>query len=218
MPIMDELAALNLIRFLDFYFALIFCASTWRRLGQYSSVAKLVLAGPGRWPRLLKLISEYRTILWTWSMILPALLALGIWIAQMLASRLVFPEASTPPDGLNLGKLLAHWPALLVALPLGVAMFAFDLYSLYVVGQFDRGAIEKHLDQAEYWLRSRTAHVVRVVSFGVINPRRMVAEEVEKALVEVGNMLNFTLWWITVQMGLRLAFGLTLWITWAMGT
>jgi hypothetical protein len=213
---MEDIGSLNLMRFLDFYFALIFCASTWRRLGQYSNVGKLVLAGPGRWPHLLKLLKQYRTILWTWSMILPALLALAIWIAQVLASRLVFPEASTPPDGLSLGRLLEHWPALLVAVPLGFATFAFDLYSLYVVGGFDREAVEKHLDQAEYWLRSRSAHVVRVVSFGIINPRRMVAEEVEKALVGIGDMLNFTLWWITVQMGIRLAFGLTLWITWAL--
>ncbi len=213
---MDDIGSLNLIRFLDFYFALIFCASTWRRIGQYSSVAKLILAGPGRWPRLLKLVSEYRTIFWTWSMFLPALLALGIWIAQVLASRLIFPEAGTPPEGLSLGKLLAHWPALVVAGPLGIGMVAFDLYSLYVVGQLDREAVEKHLDEAEYWLRSRTAHVVRVVSFGFINPRRMVAEEVEKALVEVGDMLNFNLWWIVIQMGLRLTFGLTLWFTWAL--
>ena len=64
-------------------------------------------------------------------------------------------------------------------------------------------------------LRSRTAHVVRVVSFGYINPRRVVAAEVEKALVEVGDMLNFTLWWVSLQIGLRIAFGMSLWLTWA---
>ena len=76
-------------------------------------------------------------------------------------------------------------------------------------------ASKGYFDEAEYWLRSKTAHVVRVVSFGYINPRRMVAEEVEKALVQVGDMLNFTLWWVIVQMGLRFAFALSLWLTWA---
>src|SRR4051794_26736516 len=93
--------SLNLIHFLDFYFGFMFLAGTLRRLGQYQSVGQLVVAGPTRWPHLLKLLSEYRTILWTWSMILPALLALGLWLAQMLASRFVFPEAGTQADSLT---------------------------------------------------------------------------------------------------------------------
>lgn len=205
--------SLNLIHFLDFYFAFMFFAGTWRRLGQYQSVAKLVVSGPGRWPNLLKLVSEYRTIFWTWSMFLPALLALGIWIVQMLASRLVFP---TVGNALTPASLLEYWPALILIIPLGLAMFGFDLYTLYVVGQLDREQLEKYFDEAEFWLRSRTAHVVRVVTFGWINPRKMVAVEVEKALVSVSEMLNFTLWWIAIQMGLRVAFGLSLWLTWAL--
>jgi hypothetical protein len=178
-------------------------------------VAQLVFAGPGRWPKLVQLVSQYRTIFWTWSMILPALLALGLWIMQMLASRFVFPQAGSPPDGLTVARLFELWPALFVVVPTGVAMLGFDVYSLYVVGQIDRPELEKQFDEAEFWLRSRTAHVVRVVTFGRINPRKLVAEEVEKALVAVGDMLNFNLWWISVQMGLRLAFALSLWLTWA---
>ncbi|MSQ93383.1 MAG: hypothetical protein EXR98_02375 [Gemmataceae bacterium] len=212
---MNSFWSLSLIHFLDFYFALMFFAGTFRRLAQYQSVAKLVLAGPKRWPHLLKLVSEYRTIFWTWSMFLPALLALGLWIAQVLASRFIFPAAGSSDDGLTVERLLEYWPALFAVLPFGIAMAGFDAFSLYVVGQIDRDVLEKYFDQAEYWLRSRTAHVVRVVSFGYINPRRMVAEEVEKALVEVGDMLNFTLWWVIVQMGLRFSFGLSLWLTWA---
>ncbi len=213
---MDRFWSLNLIHFLDFYFAFMFLASTYRRMGQYQSVAKLVVAGPGRWPKLLDLISQYRTIFWTWSMLLPALLALGVWIIQVLASRLVFPNAGNSEDALTIARLAEHWPALLVALPLGAAMFGFDIYTLYRVGQIDREQLEKYLDEAEYWLRSKTAHVVRVVTFGRINPRKMVAEEVEKALIAVGDMLNFTLWWVCLQMGLRVAFGLCLWLIWAL--
>ena len=208
--------SLNLIHFLDFYFAFMFIASTWRRLAQYHAVGKLVFAGPGRWPNLLKLVSEYRTIFWTWSMILPALLALGLWILQMLASRLIFPQAGEIAGGLTIERLVQHWPALVVVAPLGLAMFAFDAYTYYLVGKVDRELLETYFDQAEFWLRSRTAHVVRVVTFGWINPRKMVAVEVEKALVAVGDMLNFTLWWVVVQMGFRMAFGLSLWLTWAL--
>ena len=43
----------------------------------------------------------------------------------------------------------------------------------------------------------------------------MVAVEVEKALIAVSDMLNFTLWWVSVQIGLRFCFGLSLWLTWA---
>ena len=212
---MDQFWTLNLIHFLDFYFAFMFLASTLRRLGQYHSVAQLVYAGPKRWPHLIKLISQFRTIFWTWSMVLPALLALGLWIVQILTSRLVFPDAGSEEHALTVARLWDNWPALFVVMPLGLAMTGFDLFSLFWVDHFDRAELEKHFDEAEYWLRSKTAHVVRVVSFGYINPRRLVAEEVEKALVEVGDMLNFTLWWVFVQIGLRFAFALSLWLTWA---
>ncbi len=58
------------------------------------------------------------------------------------------------------------------------------------------------------------AHVVKIVTFGRINPRRKVAEEVQKALVDASNLLNTTLWWVNLQMALRFAFGLSLWIGW----
>jgi hypothetical protein len=212
---MTGVGSLNLIHFLDFYFALVFLAGLWRRLGQYHSAARLVFALPGRWPKLVELVQRYRTIFWTWSMILPAALGLALWLLQMLFSRLIFNNASQGETALTVARLLDYWPALIFVIPLGVAMFAFDAYSLYLVGQIDRPTLEKQFDEAEYWLRSRTAHVVRVVTLGRINPRKMVAEEVEKALIAVGDMLNFTLWWVTLQIGLRFAFALVLWLTWA---
>src|SRR5690348_8057099 len=86
---MTGIWSLNLIHFLDFYFALMFFSGLVRRFGQYQAVGRLLVAGPGRWPNLLKLVHQYRTIFWTWSMLLPALLTLGLWIAQMVASRLL---------------------------------------------------------------------------------------------------------------------------------
>src|SRR5437870_8104994 len=109
---MNGVMSLNLLHFLDFYFALMFFVGVWRRLEQYSSVGKLVLAGPTRWPRLLKLVHEYRTIFWTWSMIMPALLGLGLWLAQMVASRILFRDAGNIEYTLTLERLLELWPAL----------------------------------------------------------------------------------------------------------
>ena len=43
----------------------------------------------------------------------------------------------------------------------------------------------------------------------------MVAVEVQKALLEASKLLNWTLWWIIAQVGLRVAFGLSIWTTYA---
>jgi hypothetical protein len=211
---MERIASLNLIHFLDFYFAFMFLVATWRRIGQYQSVARLVIAGPGRWPHLINLIRQYRTIFLTWSTVTPALMALALWLVQVIASRWIWPEAGTV-NPLTIARLVELWPALFVVVPAAIAMFGFDFYGLYRVGQFDREQIETHLDQAEYWLKSKAAHVVRVVSFGYLNPRRMVATEVEKALLAVSDMLNYSLWWVTIQISLRVCFGVSLWLTWA---
>jgi len=58
--------------------------------------------------------------------------------------------------------------------------------------------------------------VVRMVTFGYVNPRRMVAVEVRKALVEASRLLNSTFWWVSVQTGLRVLFGLALWLIFAL--
>jgi hypothetical protein len=213
---MSGLLNLNLIHFLDFYFSLLFFVGTYRRVRQYQTFGKLALACPSRWPRLLKLIHEHRTLFLTWGTVRPAFLALALMVAQLTASRFVFPEAGEPPSGLTPGRLLDYWPSLPVVVPLGLAMVAFDVYTLIRVGVIDREMIEKYFDQAEYWLASSTAHVVRVVTFGYVNPRKMVAEEVRKALLAASEMINYNLWWMNVQVGLRFCFGLALWLTWAL--
>ena len=206
---MNGLVNLNLIRFLDFYFMLMFLVGTLRRVGQYREVGRLVLTGPGRWPRLLELVHRHRTIFLTWATVLPGLLALALSVVQLIASHEIWPQAT-----LTAGQLSELWVAGALVAPLGLLMLAVDVYSAVAVGTFDRHEMEKYFDQAEYWLRSRTAHVVRIVTFGYVNPRQMVDVEVRKALVEASQLLQVNLWWITVQVGLRVAFGLALWGTW----
>jgi hypothetical protein len=202
---------LNLIHFFDFYLMLAFLAGLVRRYEQYQSIGRLVLTGPARWPRLLELIKQHRMVFLTWATVLPGLLALGLSVAQLVASRRVWPQAD-----LTAGQLAAHWVAVAVVVPLGLAMIAVDLWGILIVGTIDRALMEKYFDQAEYWLRSRTAHMVRIFTLGVVNPRQMVNVEVRKALVQASEMLNTTLWWVTLQVGLRMGFGLSLWLTWAL--
>lgn len=210
---METVRSFNLIHFLDFYFALMFFFGTIRRFRQYRGMVEVALAGMQR-PRLMKLVREHSTLLMTWATIAPAALALGVWMLQLFLSRFLFPSAGKPPHGLTLGVLFEHWGWLIPAVPIGLAMFSVDLWFLIRVGEIQRGEMEKYFDQAEYWLASPTAHVVRVFTFGYVNPRRMVREEVCKALVAASGLLNNSLWWWNLQVGLRLAFGLTLWLAW----
>jgi hypothetical protein len=203
---------LDLIRFFEFYLAFIFLVSTALRIHQYLAVAALLRAMPGRWPRLLHLIRQHHRVFRTWETFLPAGLALGLLLVHTLAIHLIWPHAR-----LTVADLLRLRVALPIVGVLGVAMMGFDLYTMVRVSKIDRPQIEKYLDQAEYWLGSWTAPVVRVVTLGYVNPHKIVSQEVRKALVELNRMLNSTLWWVSTQTGLRIAYGLAVWLTWAFG-
>lgn len=207
---MSYLLSLDLIRLFDFYLASMFVIGTVRRYGLYRSTAGLAVSFPGRWPRLLKLMHEHHAILLTWKTFLPSILTLVLWGLHTLASRLIWHQAVlTGHDVLN------QWPSLLVVAPLGLAMVSLDTYFLIVVGKIDRPMLEGYFDQAEHWLRSWHAPVVRAVTFGFINPRRMVNDEVKKALTSAGDLLERSMYLTALQAGLRTAFGLSLWLTWA---
>jgi hypothetical protein len=201
---------LDLIRFFEFYLAVMFLLSTALRIHQYRAVLALLRAMPGRWPRLLRLIGEHHGMFRTWETFLPAVLALGLLLLHTTACRWVWPHARLTVADLAQVRLAV--PILLV---LGLAMTLFDCYTMVKVGKIDRPLIEKYFDQAEYWLRSWTAPVVRVVTLGYVNPRQMVSQEVQKALSELHRLLNSTLWWISLQTGLRFAYGLAVWLTFA---
>jgi hypothetical protein len=209
---MNWFASVNLIQLFDFYLAAMFVVGTYRRIAQYRAFAGLAFDMPGRWPHLLKLVRQFRTIFLTWNTVLPSVLALLIWAAHTLASRLIWHHAV-----LTGADLLTHWRAWPLVLLIGAAMLAVDVYFLVAVGEIDRVGIEKNFDQAEHWLCSWHAPAVRMLSLGYVNPRRMVHDEVRTALVAASNLLNRSLYWTCVQMGLRVLFGLGLWITWALG-
>jgi hypothetical protein len=207
---------LNLLLLFDFYLAATFLLSTAARVRQYAAVLALVRSFSSRWPRLFDLMKQHRSIFLTWQTIAPAVLALILLLAQMLASRLLWPDAGRPPYGLTVARLLEHPLAVPVAGLFGLAMLAVDVYFILVVSEVNQTEVEKYLDQAEFWLKSWTAPVVRTVTFGFINPRQMVAAEVRTALVSASKMLNANLWWIVLQTALRIGYGLSLWLTYAL--
>jgi len=208
---MNGFAHLNLIHLFNFYLAFMFLAGIYRRVSQYRAVGGLVFAVPGRWPRLFKLVKQHGTIFLTWSTFLPALLALGLTVVNYVASAHVFPTAKITPADVE--GLWISWPFLI--LTCGI-MLAIDVYFLLDVSPVDRQELGKYLDEAEYWLRSWTAPVVSFFTLGKINPRQMVSVEVQKALVEASKLINLNLWWVVAQIGARIAFGVTLWLTYAL--
>lgn len=201
---------LNLIHLFTFYLAAVFLISTVRRLRQYHDVAQLALAAPNRWPRVLEQLRGHWIMFMTWATLRPVAVALGLLVIQMICSRLIWPSAQLTLRGLlDEGWLL---PVVLVALG---AMLAVDVYFIVSVGEVGRRETEVYLDEAEHWLTSWKAPVISLVTLGYINPRQIVAVEVRKAVEQGRGLLHNTLWWVSAQAALRTAYGLTLWVAWA---
>jgi hypothetical protein len=215
---MSHLGNLNLIHFFDFYLAGTFLLSTAGRIRQYSAVLALVHSFPSRWPRLMELVKQHRSLFLTWETLAPATLALALLALQTLASRWLWPEAGRPPHGLTIDRLLEHSLALPFVGLFGLGMFAVDLYFIVAVAEVNRPEVEKYFDQAEFWLKSWAAPVVRTMTLGYVNPRKLVAVEVRTALVDASKSLNTNLWWVVLQTALRIAYGVSLWATYAMMT
>jgi hypothetical protein len=200
----------DLIHLFNFYLALIFLLSFVLRLRQYEAIVRLVRALPDRWPRLLKLIKQHHTVFLSLGNLLPALVALGLCLLNMIGNRLIWPHSQ-----LTVARLFEIWPAWPFVLVIGAMMLAFDIVATAWVTDVNRAEMEKYFDQAEFWLSSWTAPVVRIFTLGRINPRQMVNAEVRKALLDVSQSINTTMWWLAVQTGLRIAYGLSLWLTFA---
>src|SRR5205085_10449946 len=138
--------------------------------------------------------------------VLPAVLALALVIVNALASRFVWADARVTP-----GDLWTHPAALAAVVISGGLMGFFDFRSVFLFGRFDRAAVEVELDRAEHWLGTWKAPAIRFMTAGLINPRRIVGEQVRQALVKASLDANGQLWEMSVQIAARFAFGLALW-------
>lgn len=203
------MTALNLIGVLDFYLIATFILSTVLRYRQYRALLGVIFAVPGRWPRLFQLVREHRTVLLTGPTLWPVGVTFGVMAAHTVAYNFAWHTARVTP-----ADLWAAWPALIPAVGFGAAMLWLDYRATFGVWEFDRAALERDLDQAEYWLRSWVAPALRVLTFGYVNPRQMVSAEVTKALTNATRDLNQMMWQWSLQIAMRLLFGLTLWLTW----
>jgi hypothetical protein len=204
---------LNLIRLFDFYLALMFVLSLYRRWPVYADVIGLVwqFVRHGRWPRLLNRFNEHRGELLKAGLIGPTTLAVALMAAQFIASRLIFPQAT-----ITLAELAENpWARASVLLAV-VPMLAVDLYFIIRVGRFDHAETIASFEEAEKWAGTYRARFVRTVTFGRVNPDRMVDEQVKDGLRALGATIVWAMWWVSVQVVLRLTFGLTLWTMWAL--
>lgn len=208
---MEWLHDLRPIRLLSLYLVFLFCVSTVLRIHQYQSIFSLVSRFGSRWPNLLKLVLEHRRVLMGWDTLRPLLLMLVLIAINSIACNLIWPSASN----YRADAFFAKVPLASVAVVLGLAMISFDLYTVFNVGSFDESAVSKHFDLAESWLRGWKAPAVQVLSFGFINPRSIVSQEVRTALEGATGWLAGTFRWTAMQAGLRIAFGLSLWLGFA---
>jgi len=199
------------IRLFSLYLVFLFCVSTYLRLRQYYSIFSLVSRFRQRWPNLLKLVLEHRGVLLGWETLGPLALMLGLIATNSIACNLIWPSAGN----YRADEFAAKVPLALLALLLGVVMVGFDLYTVFNVGRIDEEAVAKHFDLAESWLRGWKAPAVKFLTLGFLDPRSLVSQEVRSALEKATGWLAGTFFWTATQAALRIVFGLTLWLGFA---
>ncbi|MCZ2342798.1 MAG: hypothetical protein LC104_13565 [Bacteroidales bacterium] len=206
---MSRLDTINLIRLFDFYLAVAFLFSFRRRYRIYWDALRLGCALPLRWPKLVDRLRFHGGILLTRDIVWPALIVLAFMAIQFVLSRVLFPQAQ-----LTGNDLIVHPVVFVILFLTALPMLAVDGYFLWRVGRFDRLEAEGYLDQAEQWLSTWRVSLVRTVTLGYVNPRQMVDDELRKALLRMGEMARWSMWWVTAQIACRMVFGLVLWLCW----
>jgi hypothetical protein len=204
-----HMSQINLINLFSIYLTVALVISTILRWRNYREMLRIIVAFQERWPKLLRLVNEHREVFWQWPTIFPAACTLFLMIVHFLASWLIWAQASiTPAD------LFDHiWSLGLIALMAGL-MLLFDGRIIFQVTHFDRLALESDFDRAEHWLGTWKAPAVRFLTFGYINPRKMVNDQVRTALIKANEIVNGQFWLWAFQFAVRLAFGLAIWIAW----
>lgn len=207
---MTWVGSLNLIDALNYYLAAAFVVGTVLRVRTYRAVLGMVYESAGRWPKLRTVAKTHRAIFLRWPTVLPLLTTLALTLANTWASHSQDAQARVSP-----GDLWSHPVGLFAVVVTGGLMGFLDFRAVFLFGRFNRPEVEAVLDRAEHWLGSWTAPAIRVLSVGLIHPRRIVGERVRQALVEASLSVNGQLWETAVQILARAAFCLSLWLTWA---
>src|SRR5262249_31230188 len=111
------LSTVNLIDVLNGYLLLTFVVGTLLRWRNYRAVVGLVFAFPNRWPKLLALVKQHRAVFVRWPTFLPIGATLSLWLANTLASRLLWSQAEVSASG-----LWGRWPSFVSVMALASAM------------------------------------------------------------------------------------------------
>src|SRR3954447_20296552 len=149
---------------------LTFLISTAVRWRQYHAITSLVLRLRGRWPNLTQLLLSHRHIFLTWRTLLPLGLTLGVLVVNMAANNFIWPLAHE----FTLGELRGIWPLLPPVIGFAACMVLMDVWGMIDVAPIDVKETEGYFDLAEAWLSGWRAPVVRWLSLGYVDPRRMV--------------------------------------------
>lgn len=208
---MNRFTDANLIRLFDFYLALMFLVGLWRRRRVYLDSIRIAWSTVGKRKRLLGRVGGHKHLLLSTDVVRPFLLVVGLTVIQWICSRLIWPQATV-----TVSQVAAVWWQLPVVVAAFLPMLAVDTYFLINVARFDRGSTEVYLDYAETWLGWR-APVVRVITLGIVNPKRIVDAEMKKGLEYLTQSASWAMWWTSVQSGLRVTFGLVIWLLWLFG-
>src|SRR5918998_1702301 len=164
---------INLIDAFSLYLVLAFVTGTVLRARNYRAMVGLVYNSADRWPKLRALVATHRAIFLRWPTVLPLAVTLLLTLANAYAAHFVWPHARVAP-----GDLLARPAALAAVAIAGSLMGLLDFKAVFVFARLDRTAVEAVLDRAEHWLGSWKAPAVRILTFGLVHPRRMVGEQV----------------------------------------
>jgi hypothetical protein len=204
------LSTLNLIDLFNYYLLLTFVVGTAIRIRNYRAILGVIFTFSNRWPKLLVLAKRHRVVFLRWPTLLPIGVTFALMLGNAFASYFVWTHAKVSLDDLG-----SRWIALVIITISGGMMVFLDCKAMFGFGRFDRSALELDLEKAEHWLQSWHAPVVRFITLGLINPRKIVNEHVLEAITDASLIVNGQMWRWSLQIGMRAAFGLSLWTTWA---
>jgi hypothetical protein len=203
------LDSLNLLDVFNCYLIVGFIASTAINVGRYRAILGILYGFPSRWPKLLDLVKKHRSIFFGWPTLLAIGLAFLLMLSNSLAIRMIWTQA-----GVTFEQLWGLWFPLAAVVAAGGLMLFFDVKALFSVGRFDRPALEVNLDRAESWMTSWAAPALRLATFGIVNPRKIVGSEVQRALAAANWVVIGGMWRLSLRTGMQFAVGLCLWLTW----
>ncbi|HVS36067.1 MAG TPA: hypothetical protein VMS17_10845 [Gemmataceae bacterium] len=201
---------LNLIDVFNCYLIAGLIVGVAIRVRTYRAVLGLVFACPNRWPKVLELVKKHSTIFLGWPTLLAVGLALAVLLCNVLARYLVLIQAKVTFE-----ELRVLWLPLTAVVLSGGVMLFLDWKAVFAAKYFDRPALEVDLDEAESWLKSWKSPALRMVTFGIVNPRGIVGAEVHRAIVEANWSMIGGMWRWSLQIAMQFVFGLSLWLTWA---